>query len=128
MGLVRDNDLGMTLIETLVALGILAAVGVTFLVGMTVSSEAIMVSQERVTAESLAKSQMEYINSQPYDEDNNPPQYDKLGGMPDSHGYDMEISAIRLDPLENGSDNDDGLQQITITVNRGGETLLSLVD
>ncbi len=126
-GPARNGERGLTLIEILVALGILAAVAVVFLVGMATSSKAVMVSQERVTVDSLAKSQMESIKSWEYDDDNNPPQYQsaKLTDIPT--GYDITITAARLDPKGNGTDNDDGLQEITVTVTHGGETVFTLV-
>ena len=122
-----NGERGLTLIEILVALGILAAVAVTFLLGMTTSSKAVMVSQERVAVDSLAKSQMERIKSETYDATTDPPDYQaaKLTDIPD--GYDIDIAAVRLDPLGDGFDNDDGLQEITITVTHDGETAFELV-
>jgi prepilin-type N-terminal cleavage/methylation domain-containing protein len=123
-----DNDeRGMTLIEVLIALGILAAVAVVFLLGMTASARAIMVSQNSVAVDSLAKSQMERIKSWEYDATNNPPDYQaaKLADIPS--GYDTTISAVRLDPDEDGLDDDDGLQEITVAVTRDGETAFALV-
>jgi hypothetical protein len=110
-----------------VALGILAAVATTFLLTMATSSKAIMVSQERVAVDSLAKSQLEHIKSWEYDETHNPPEYDdaKLTSIPS--GYDIIIAAARLDPDDDGFDDDDGLQRITITVTHDGETAFQLV-
>jgi prepilin-type N-terminal cleavage/methylation domain-containing protein len=127
-GPVRNGEDGLTLIEILVALSILAAVAVTFLLTMATSSKAIMVSQERVAVDSLAKSQMERINSWEYDDTTTPnPDYElaKLTDIPD--GYDIDIDAARLDPLGDGEENDDGLQEITVTVTHDGETAFELV-
>lgn len=116
----------MTLIEVLVALGIVGAVAVTFLLGMSTSSKAVMVSQERVTVDNLAKSQMENIKKWEYDEDD-PPDYTdaKLDNIPT--GYDITITAERMDPKGDGYDEDDGMQRITITVTHGEETALTMV-
>ena len=126
-GPARNAERGLTLIEILVALGILAAVAVVFLLGMTTSSKAVMVSQKAVAVDSLAKSQMENIKSWAYDDINDPPQYEnaKLTDIPD--GYDITISAARLDPGDDGFDDDDGLQEITVTVTHEGETAFELV-
>jgi prepilin-type N-terminal cleavage/methylation domain-containing protein len=127
-GAARNGERGLTLIEILVALGILAAVAVTFLLSMTTSSRAVMVSQERVTVDSLAKSQMERIKSETYDATTDPPDYQaaKLTDIPD--GYDIEIAAARLEVNElNDPDEDDGLQEITVTVTHDGETAFILV-
>jgi type II secretion system protein I len=123
----RNGERGFTLIEILVALGILAAVAVAFLLSMTTSSRAVMISQESVAAESLAKSQMEAIKNWQYDETTNPPNYQdaKLTDIPTN--YDINISAARLDPKEDGTGNDDGLQEITVTVTRDGEGTFTLI-
>jgi len=123
----RKGERGFTLLEVLVALGILAAVAVAFLMSMTTSSKAVMISQESVAAESLAKSQMEVIKNWQYDDTNNPPYYEdaKLTDIPD--GYDINIAAVRLDPKEDTTANDDGLQEITVTVTRDAEATYTLI-
>ena len=126
-GPARNGERGLTLIEILVALGILAAVAVVFLLGMSTSSKAVMVSQERVTVDSLAKSQMESIKSWEYDYNNNPPQYQSAELTDIPTGYDITITAARLNPKGDDPTNDDGLQEITVTVTRDGETVFTLV-
>jgi type II secretory pathway pseudopilin PulG len=108
----------MTLIEVLVALGILAAVAVVFLVGMATSSKAVMVSQEAVIADSLAKSQMEDTKARDY-----APTYPKITIPQDlvDQGYDVAIVAAPLHNL-----NDD-IQKITVTVTYNEETAFTLV-
>ena len=114
------SQLGMTLIEILVALGILAAVAVVFLVGMATSSKAVMVSQKSVAAESLAKSQMENTKAQTYVD--GVTTYPKITIPQDlvDQGYDVTIVA---EPLHTP---DDGIQRITVTVTRNGETAFTL--
>ena len=106
----------MTLIETLVAVALLGAVGVVFLTGLTVSSKAVMISQERVAAESLAKSQMEYIKAQEYAES-----YLEITVPSDlvAQGYDVDIGVEDVHLNE--------LQKITVTVDRNGDTAFTLV-
>jgi type II secretory pathway pseudopilin PulG len=122
----RNSEGGLTLIEILVAMGILAAVAVTFLVGMETSARAVMISQNRVAVDSLAKSQMEHLKSWEYDATSDPPDYEaaKLTGLPT--GYDIDIDAERMDPDEDGFDDDDGIQEITVTVTHNGETAFTL--
>ena len=127
VSLARRDERGMTLVETLIAVAILGAVGVVFLSGLTVSSKAVMVSQERVAAESLAKSQMEYVKSCTYDDVNSPPVYGVDPNLPIPDGYGISVSAERLDPQEDGLSNDDGLQEITVTVDRDGGTAFTVV-
>ena len=124
---IHDSEPGFSLIEVLVALGILAAVAVIFLLGMTISSRATIVSQEAVAADSLAKSQMEIIKSWGYDDVNNPPDYAaaKLTDIPT--GYDISIGATRMDPKGDGYDEDDGMQKITIHITHNEETALIMI-
>ena len=51
------------------ALALLGIIAVTFLAAINVASRAILIADERTTAESLAKSQMEAIKEQDYIED-----------------------------------------------------------
>lgn len=125
----QNGQRGLTLIEVLIALGILGAVAVVYLASMSTSSTAVMVNQEQVTGENLAKSQMEYIKRQAYDAVNDPPVYNKT--IPQDmldQGYDivMPITAQRMNPKLDDPNNDDGLQKITITVTHNGEKVYTL--
>ncbi|MCJ7515737.1 MAG: type II secretion system GspH family protein [Dehalococcoidia bacterium] len=124
----NNKESGFSLIEILVALGILAAVAVVFLLGMTTSSKAVMVSQEAVAVDSLAKSQMEYVKNLPYDSTNNPPVYGVDPNLTIPQGYQILPSTVRLDPENDGLGDDDGVQQITVTITRNGQTTSTLVD
>ena len=130
------SQLGMTLIEILVALGILAAVAVVFLLGMSTSSKAVMVSQKSVAAESLAKSEMEYVKSVTYlnapwnyDLPSNPPSWDPTHSLPSGYGgYSVQVNAAQMEVNPaNPAGEDDGIQKITVTVTYNGETAFTLV-
>jgi type II secretory pathway pseudopilin PulG len=125
-GIVNDSQ-GSTLTETLVALAILGIVGIIFLTGLGVSSKSLIVSQQRVTAESLTKSQVEYVKNSTYDETNNPPVYTIDPDLSVPEGYSISVSAERLDPEGDGTGNDDGLQKIEVTVDFDGSTVFTLV-
>ena len=127
----RSGERGMSLIELLMALAIMALAGVAFLAALTTASRGIMVSQNHVTLESLAKSQIDYVKSQPYDDVNDPPQYlTQTENIPS--GYNIALLTTRLDPKNDGIDNVDGLQQITVTVNHvdsaGNTTAITVSD
>ena len=126
MLILLKEEQGMTLIETLIGMGIISVMAVVFLMSMSTTSKAIMISQERVTAENLAKSQMEYIRSQTYDAENSPPQYLKLPTEDIPANYDVTVSAERLDPEADGTGDDDGLQQLTVVVTKTGSELYRL--
>ncbi|MFC1957490.1 prepilin-type N-terminal cleavage/methylation domain-containing protein [Chloroflexota bacterium] len=119
----KGNESGATLLETLVALAILGLVAVAFLGGLSTGAKATIVANERTTAESLAQSQMEYVKSQDYDSRNNP-QYTQIPDNPT--GYDIFINAERLDAKDDGHENDDGIQKITVTVSHNGNLVLTV--
>jgi len=119
--LTNRGQQGMTLIEVLVALGILAAVGATFMIGMGVASKGSMVSQERVSVESLAKSQMENTKAQVYVEEATTYPVITIPPDLDAQGYAMSVTAQPLNVP------DDGIQEITVTVTLNGETKFVLV-
>jgi prepilin-type N-terminal cleavage/methylation domain-containing protein len=125
--LAGHGEKGLTLIEILVALGILAAVAVVFLMGMSTSSRAVMTSQVRVTMESLAKSQLEYVKSCTYDDQHNPPEYSIDPNLSIPSNYNVSSTAERMDPKDDGFDTDDGLQKIRVTVTRTGGSSIEIV-
>ena len=123
---------GFSLIEILVGLAILTAIGVAFLNGLFTTSKAIMVSQESTITESLARSQMEYIKTQDYilDAYYNPsdPEYSyHLVDVPANlagAGYSVEID--RPVVIISKAEAEFELQIITVVVKRGGEKAFTL--
>ncbi len=122
---------GFGLVEVIIALGLLGVIGIAFLGALATASGAIIVSDKHATAESLARSEMEYVKSQEYS--NAPWSYELPSGtspteqFPDwwdgSHtlpigyeDYTATIMASRLDPQGDGVGNEDGLQKITVTI------------
>jgi len=104
----------MTIAEVLIALAIFAVVGVTFVSALGTNFKVLLVADQRTTAESLVKTQMEAINNAPYD--STPPYtYDKITGIP--AGYDINIAVALVNP-ETGavSATDLGVQKVTVTI------------
>jgi prepilin-type N-terminal cleavage/methylation domain-containing protein len=121
-GCAHNTERGMTLVEVLIALGILSAVAVVFLAAMSTSTKAVIVGQEQVSAEGLAKSQMESIQQQAYRADG---LYTKLSQIP--AGYAIpQPTVVRLDPQQDHTGNDQGLQKIIVTITHGGKTVFTL--
>jgi len=108
------REQGLTLIETLGAIAVLGVVVSAFLNGLSTSSKAAMVADEQATAESLAISQMEWVKKADY-----ATTYNGTAVPSDSDytGYTVDITATTLD---------DGIQKITVTVERNDKTLTSL--
>ncbi len=121
---------GIGFIETLVALAILATIGVVFLNGLFTTSKIVAISQESVAVESLAKSQIEFIKSQAYIAVAN---YDPLTNCYEEinipadlagSGYDLEINAPVVVPgFEVGNFE---LQSVTVVIKRNGEEVFTI--
>jgi len=106
--------------ETLVALAILGTIAVVFLSGLVTTSKAAFTADEQATAESLAQSQMEWVQNASYS-------YNATGYSPasipsgkDYINYSVNITA---EPLHNP---DEGIQKITVTVKHSGEQVITL--
>ena len=111
---------GATLLETVVALAILGTIAVIFLSGLTTTSKAAFIFDEQATAESLARSQMEWAQNADYVYDAT--QYSPTP-IPSGKDYINYSATITAEPLHNP---DDGIQKITVTVKRSGETVTKL--
>lgn len=110
----------MTLIETIVAIAILAAISVVFLGGLIVSSKGTLEADEHATAESVARCQMEWVQGLAYVD--NATQYTPadLDSFDDYEGYSANITAESL------HSPDDGIQKIAISVIHNGNWVMSI--
>ena len=123
---------GVAFLEILVGLALLGIIGIAFLNGMTSTFKAIVISQERVAAESLAKSQIEYLKVQDYilvadyDPDYPATSYELITVPSDlaAAGYSVNISPPEalISELEGGFE----LQSINITVRRNSEQKMQI--
>jgi type II secretory pathway pseudopilin PulG len=107
---------GSGFIEILVALSIFGAIGVVFLNSISTSMMGSATIEEYSAAESIARTQIEYVKSLPYSHDSSYPIIATYSG------YDPALEVIDLSPAE----YPDTLQKITITVSRNGHSILSL--
>ncbi len=129
------SEKGFSLIGTLVALALMGLTAAGVITGLSTTLKAGWISQERMVAESLAKSQWEHIRAQDYipTVDYNPDDPEssyELIALPDDlmvKGY-----AIEIDPPQTitSSSDDYGieLQSINIVINRDSKLLLTLSD
>ena len=117
---------GFLLIEILVGLALLGIITVAFLNGLSATAKGVSVSQERVSAESLAKSQIEYIKLQDYvpvadyNPDDPANRYELIDTPADlaAAGYSVEINPPEIVLTEAGGYE---LQNITVAVKRDGK-------
>jgi len=120
LGVSPNRESGLTLLETVIALAILATIAVAFLAGVATSSKAVFIADERATAESLARSQMEWAKNASYSY--NATSY-SLAPIPDAKDYINYSANITAEPLHYP---DDGIQKITVTVTHSGKVVFKL--
>lgn len=108
---------GVGLVETLIAVAILGVTLVALLAAISTGSIGVATTEKRVTAENLARSQLEYTKSQPYQAA--PASYVTV--TPPA-GYAVSAEATSI------PGGDSSIQQITVIVTRGAETLLTVED
>lgn len=109
----RGSSRGFTLLEVIIAIALLGILSVAIMAALSTASMALIVADRRATAESLARTQMEYVmddSVNPYDSDE-PQSYEQDRVLSEDHpGYFVSVSA---EPLHNP---DDGIQKVTVTV------------
>ncbi len=114
------SESGVTFIETVVALALLAAIAVAFLSGLATTSKAAIIADEQNTAESLAQSQMEWAKKADYVYGTTGYSLATIPGGKDYIGYSATITT---EPLHNP---DDGIQKIIVTVEHYDKEVLKL--
>jgi type II secretory pathway pseudopilin PulG len=114
------KEKGITMLETVIGLAIIGLVMVAFLSGLATASKGTILSQEQTTAESLVRSEIEYVRSCTYD-------YYALTYPVDS-GLTIPPTWVVPPPtVEPVHASDDGLQKVTVSAEHNGETILSIV-
>ena len=105
--LLNGNSRGFTLVEVVIAMALIAIIGVAFLGGLSNAMWSLHIADVRTTAESLARSEMEYIKSDQYE--------DAPWQVPEREfeGYTIVSSAV---PADDAEGPDTGVQEITVTV------------
>jgi len=114
----KDNNSGFALIENIVALALLGIVAIVFLGSIGTATKANLVADKRVTAESLARSEVEYIKSCAYEYSATEYPIDPTLSIPS--GWSMPTPVV-----EALHDPDDGIQKVTITVQHDGKDVFS---
>jgi prepilin-type N-terminal cleavage/methylation domain-containing protein len=121
---------GFTFIEVIIGILIITIVVAAFLGAMGTAYNANYVAQVRTTAESIARAQLEYVKSQPYDDF-----YDPF--LPIDEGYDVLSWDFNDIEPEHSAVNDneiatmpapgiDGAQFIKVRITHHDNTILEL--
>ena len=113
----RDDQRGIGLAETLVAVAILGTAGVSFGVALATGSLTVNEQATETTAQRLVQSQLEYTKSYAYD-----PGVATYPLIAVPAGYELTV-AVSAVP---GADTD--IQTITVTASRDGEAVLTIDD
>ena len=112
-----QDQRGLGLVETLVAVAILGTSVVAFVVALSAGSIAVGEQGEEVVAQSLVQTQLEYTKSYPYD-----PEATTYPTVDTPEGYTISVGVASI------PDTDTDIQKITVTVSRDGEDLLTVAD
>jgi prepilin-type N-terminal cleavage/methylation domain-containing protein len=141
----RGSSSGLTLIEVLVALALFAIIAIAFAGGLGTASKAVLTADIRTNAESLARTQMEYVKNQDYypAPDGGVFNYTKIAYEDIPEGYTIwsvdrdgvPVNGDAFDPIiaipwdsENNEDapEDNGLQKITLVIKHEGTYVITL--
>ena len=135
------NEKGFSIIEVTIAIALLGVIAVAFLSGLATASKATFIADERATAESLARSQMEYVKNQPYAPDDNEAAYDKINAVDIPDGYTIcsvnragntvedVIYGVPWDSQNNQPvASDAGLQRIKLIIKHHDKEIITLED
>jgi len=120
---------GLTLIETTVAIALLAIIVVAILSAFSATTLAASRHQQETTLDRLTRSDAEYIKSQTYSVNNLvPAPYQNLGSSGYAFTYQvLYYSALTNPPNFQSGNPDVGLQEIILTV-RGPNGSMEIVD
>ena len=137
------NEQGYSLIEVLVSIGLIAIIAVAFTMALTVSSRSLLIADERNIAESLAKSQIEYIKNQEYANANDYVNDEAVYLPIDTSEYPsfavysenrtgQVVSTIIGIPYDTGAGvlvaDDDGIQRIKLIIMNNDNNILVIED
>jgi len=141
----RGSSKGVTLIEVLIALALFAIIAIAFAGGLSTASRAVLTADIRTNAESLARTQMEYVKNQGYNDQlvDGEATYDKIDGndIPDNYNIcsvdhdGVTVNCDHSDPiiavpwdseLGGPAETDTGLQKITIIIKHDGREVITL--
>jgi len=127
----RGGSGGFSMLEVVIAIALLGIISVSVLSALQTAALALISADRRATAESIARTQMEWVRFSEYDVElaEGHPAY-SLDTQIESTlppGFSVETTAIRLNK-DVDPDDDDGIQHITVTVTHEDRVVVTLED
>ena len=111
------NESGISLVESLVAIAILGGGVLTMILAMSGGALAVNENDQEVVAQSLARTELEYIKNYTYD--SGATTYPAVS-TPAGYGISVGVSAV-----PGGNAN---IQKVTANITRDGEVIMTVVD
>ena len=134
------RERGITLMETIVGMAVLGLIGVGFMSALASTFRATEINDEKVVAENLIRTQLEYLRSQDYCTPGSTPYVVPADGScgtytvpptgvtpPTGYSLSVELDTYCCDSLSNPYPIDE-LQKITATVYRDGKLVTQVSD
>jgi len=115
----RGSEKGISTIEVLLGIVILGLVGGCFLGSVGTGTQATVITREQAIAESLVRSEAEYIKGYDYQYGTSEYPVDPTLTLPAEW-----VVSTYVEPVHG---SDDGLQEVTVSAQYQGETALSIV-
>ena len=122
------DEKGAGLVEVLVSVAVIAIVLSIFLYALSTVSSSVALVRERVTAQNLARAQLECIQKHPYITGASPISYTVACGAAQLSPYptDLSISYWVSPTFTSNPADDGGMQWITVTVFHQGEPVFTI--
>ena len=126
----QGGSRGFSMLEVVIAIALLGIIAVSVLSALQTAALALISADRRATAESIARTQMEWVRYSDYDDllAEGHPEYSldpQITPLPPD--YSVDTTAIRLNK-DVDPDDDDGIQEITVTVSHDGRVIVTLED
>jgi type II secretory pathway pseudopilin PulG len=110
-----QDESGIGLAETLVAIVIIGITAVAFITALSTGALAVRESDQEAVAQQLVRTQMEYLKSLPYDATG--ATYTAIA-TPSGYSISLEANASIY--------TDTDIQELTVTIHRDGEAILTV--
>ncbi len=113
----RGDERGLTLVESLITVAVVGIVLAAFVVALSTGALAVRESDQEVTVQSLARTQMEYTKGYPYD--SGATTYPTVNAPAD---YSISVAVTTVPAT------DSNIQKVTANISRDGQVLLTVED